>query len=123
MSDIVQRLLEWGDLPSSVEFLDNVEAIFDPGNRDKSGAKPTDYLASWISMLRPYAYATSDGSWGELEKLLCIVMRNYVQVRRDAAEAAAEITRLRAALRQIQYEGDVHSNVIATATLGGSDAE
>jgi len=35
----------------------------------------------------------------------------------------AEITRLRAALRQIQDEGDAHSNVIATTTLGGSDAE
>lgn len=38
-------------------------------------------------------------------------------------ELRAEITRLRAALRQIQDEGDVRANAIATATLGGSDAE
>lgn len=41
----------------------------------------------------------------------------------NARASDAENTRLRAALRQIQDEGDAHSNAIATATLGGSDAE
>lgn len=95
MSDIVERLLSRA-LPSAFDFVGNkVEALFDPENRHKSGKKPFDYLASWLSMLRPFAYATRDASWGEMEKLLCIVMRNYVEMSRDCNAAAAEILALR----------------------------
>jgi len=55
------------------------EDLFDLGLRHKSGLKPYDYLKAWLNMLRPFAYATRDDSWGEMEKLLCIVMRNYVR--------------------------------------------
>ena len=92
---VIARLREWGDLPLHVTHLQSVEAIFDQEHRHKRGAKPVDYLRSWLSMLRPFAFATKDDSWGEMEKLLCIVLRNYIEVRRDADEAAA---RLEAAL-------------------------
>jgi hypothetical protein len=69
----------------------DVENMFDVGHRHANGRKPYDYLKSWLSMLRPFAYATQDDSWGEMEKLLSIVMNNYVQtlVKAEAARAAA----------------------------------
>ncbi len=68
----------------------DVENMFDVGHRHANGRKPYDYLKSWLSMLRPFAYATQDDSWGEMEKLLSIVMNNYVQtlVKAEAARAA-----------------------------------
>lgn len=68
----------------------DVENMFDVGHRHKSGKQPRDYLMSWLSMLRPFAYATRDDSWGEMEKLLSIVMGNYVQMlaRAETARAA-----------------------------------
>lgn len=67
----------------------DVENMFDVGHRHTNGKKPYDYLMSWLSMLRPFAYATKDDSWGEMEKLLSIVMRNYVRtlVKAEAARA------------------------------------
>jgi hypothetical protein len=68
----------------------DVENMFDVGHRHRNGKQPGDYLMSWLSMLRPFAYATKDDSWGELEKLISIVMNNYVQilVRAEKARAA-----------------------------------
>jgi len=63
------------------------EDLFDLGLRHKSGLKPYDYLKAWLNMLRPFAYATRDDSWGEMEKLLCIVMRNYVRTAAAADQA------------------------------------
>ena len=100
MDSLVERLREWADLPAHVAFLDSTEAIFDQGNRHKSGKKPYDYLISWLSMLRPFAFATKDDSWGEMEKLLCIVMRNYIDVRKDAGLATTELERLTAEVEE-----------------------
>ena len=41
------------------------------------------YLNKWLEMFRPFAYATQDNTWGELEKILDIVHRNYVQMARQ----------------------------------------
>lgn len=58
-----------------------LEGTFDVGHRHAHPSKePYDYLKSWLSMMRPFAYATQDDSWGELEKLICIIMRNYVRL-------------------------------------------
>ena len=72
----------------------DVENMFDVGHRHKNGKQPRDYLMSWLSMFRPFAYATKDDSWGELEKLISIVMNNYVQilVRAEAARATQKGT-------------------------------
>jgi len=69
----------------------DVENMFDVGHRHVSGKKPYDYLKSWLSMLRPFAYATQDDSWGELEKLISIVMNNYVQILVKAETARAAL--------------------------------
>ena len=69
----------------------DVENMFDVGHRHVSGKKPYDYLKSWLSMLRPFAYATQDDSWGELEKLISIVMNNYVQILVKAESARAAL--------------------------------
>lgn len=101
MDDLVERLRE-RSLPAHFDFVgEKVEPLFDPENRHKSGAKPFDYLSSWLSMLRPFAFATQDESWGEFEKLLCTVMRNYVEVHRMLPKAADRIEALQAALRHI----------------------
>lgn len=93
VAGLVERLRTHNGLPSTFDMVgDNVEPLFDPGNRHKSGKKPFDFLKSWLSMLRPFAYATADESWGELEKLLCIVMRNYIRRSRLLTEAADTLT-------------------------------
>lgn len=68
------------------------EDLFDLGLRHKSGKRPYDYLVAWLGMLRPFAYATRDDSWGEMEKLLCIVMRNYVRVSAAAIRARSALS-------------------------------
>lgn len=67
----------------------DVENMFDVGHRHRSGKQPRDYLMSWLSMFRPFAYATKDDSWGELEKLISIVMNNYVQILAKAEKLRA----------------------------------
>jgi hypothetical protein len=79
-------------LPETYKWSGQAEALFDAGLRHKSGKKPFDYLKSWLSMLRPFAYATLDNSWGEMEKLLCIVMRNYVRVAAASDQARSLLT-------------------------------
>jgi hypothetical protein len=51
-------------LPKEYQWSGQAEALFDNGIRHRSGKKPFDYLKSWLSMLRPFAYATRDDSWG-----------------------------------------------------------
>jgi hypothetical protein len=95
--ELVERLRERADLPSAYQFVgEKVEQLFDPGLRHRPGKKPFDYLRQWISMLRPFAFATRDDSWGEMEKLLCIVMRNYVEMKRLNGDAATAIQTLTA---------------------------
>lgn len=43
--------------------------------RDGRQSEPFEYLNRFLGMFRPFAYATEDDSWGELEKILCIVHR------------------------------------------------
>lgn len=71
---------------------DGLEDMFDPELRHKNGSKPVDYLKAWLSMFRPFAFATKDDSWGELEKLICIVMRNYVRMAAKNARARQTLT-------------------------------
>lgn len=93
LSGIAEELERRGrSLPSQFDFVGGeVEQLFDQGLRHKSGKEAKDYLTVWLSMLRPFAYATKDDSWGELEKLICIVMRNYVEAHRELIEAASLI--------------------------------
>lgn len=70
----------------------DVENMFDVGHRHRNGKQPRDYLMSWLSMFRPFAYATKDDSWGELEKLISITMNNYVQILVKAEKVRAAQT-------------------------------
>lgn len=70
----------------------DVENMFDVGHRHRNGKQPRDYLMSWLSMFRPFAYATKDDSWSELEKLISITMNNYVQILVKAEKARAAQT-------------------------------
>jgi len=56
--------------------------MWERGIRHTRGTVPTDYLEKWLHQFRPYAYATEDDSWGELEKLLDIVAAKLERERR-----------------------------------------
>lgn len=88
---VVGEIAEGPGVPAAYKWSgdDGLEGMFDPELRHKNGSKPVDYLRAWLSMLRPFAFATKDDSWGELEKLICIVMRNYVRMTsvREAARS------------------------------------
>ena len=65
--------------PNIYRWVGKVDSeTFDAGLRHKNGDKPADYLKTWLSIFRSFAYATRDDSWGELEKLIAITMQNYV---------------------------------------------
>ena len=93
----VRELSDCQPLPKVYRYTGTVEVdvadMFDVGHRHRSGKQPRDYLMSWLSMFRPFAYATKDDSWGELEKLISIVMNNYVQI-------LVKVEKARAALNQ-----------------------
>lgn len=92
---IVNELSDCQPLPKLYKYTGteplDVENMFDVGHRHTAGKTPQNYLKSWLSMLRPFAYATQDESWGEMEKLLSIVMRNYVQTLVRAQDARAAL--------------------------------
>lgn len=106
MDELIERLRELAPIPSVYRWTgsdEGLEDLFDLGLRHKSGLTPYDYLKAWLNMLRPFAYAIEDDSWGEMEKLLCIVMRNYVRLKvaaGEAADALASPARAPAALEQ-----------------------
>jgi hypothetical protein len=80
-------------LPDAFRFTGTekgLEGLFDAELRHRSGMKPVDYLQRWLPMFRPFAFATRDDSWGEMEKLVCITLRNYVRLlaKCDRARAA-----------------------------------
>lgn len=90
---LVEKLSDAQPLPSAFVWTGegSEERLFDAELRHENGKKPVDYLKAWLSMLRPFAFATRDDSWGEMEKLLSIVMRNYVRHLRNAATARTAI--------------------------------
>lgn len=60
-----------------------LERYLDAGLRHRSGKTPVDYLRHFLTICRPFAYATQDDSWGELEKELAIVIRRLIVAERD----------------------------------------
>ena len=57
------------------------------------------------------------GICGEMEKLLCIVMRNYVEMSRDTQEAATAITDLEALVGEL---GEAFNDIKQEALTAGS---
>jgi hypothetical protein len=60
----------------------DLEHFADKGIRHRSGDKPEDYLKHWLQLFRPFAFASRDDSWGELEKVLSIIFRVHVFAHR-----------------------------------------
>lgn len=54
--------------------------FLDPGIRHRVDTRPSDYLEHWLSLTRCFGYATQDGSWGELEKELAIILESYIRM-------------------------------------------
>ena len=68
------------------------------------------YLKKWLEMFRPHGYATHDDSWGELEKILDIVHRNYLQLLRTAS--AERLTQARKTVREAGDEFEACNNAL-----------
>lgn len=60
-----------------------IERWADAGLRHKTGKKPTDYLGHWLNVGRHFGFATRDDSWGEFEKVFCIMVKRLVVAERD----------------------------------------
>lgn len=68
-----------------------IENWADIGLRHKSGVKPEDRLRRFINIARHFGYATRDDSWGEFEKMFCIMVKRLVVAERDLETLRAEI--------------------------------
>ena len=97
LREALEKLTDCQPLPKVYKYTGtaevDVENMFDVGHRHRNGKQPRDYLMSWLSMFRPFAYATKDDSWGELEKLISIVMNNYVQILARAEKFRTTLTK------------------------------
>lgn len=77
MSNEIESI-SYSFIHSSLEL----EEFADQGIRHRSNDKPEDYLKQWLKLFRPFAFASRDDSWGELEKILAIVFRVHVHAHR-----------------------------------------
>ena len=67
-----------------------IENWADIGLRHKTGVKPEDRLHRFITIARNFGYATRDDSWGEFEKMFCIMVKRLVVAERDLETLRAE---------------------------------
>lgn len=79
------KLKRWGD----------IERLVDIGLRHRGDSEAYDYLLQFLKVTRCFAYATRDGSWGELEKHLAIIITRMLRAeerlrRIDEAIASCE---------------------------------
>lgn len=66
-----------------------LEEWADAGLRHKRGKRPFDYLRHWLNIGRHFGYATRDESWGEFEKIFCIMVKRLVVAERDLEQLRA----------------------------------
>lgn len=66
-----------------------IEHAVDRGVRHEAGAKPEDYLRSFLETSRRFGFATRDDSWGEFEKEFSIMVRRLVVAERTLADERA----------------------------------
>lgn len=53
------------------------EALLGADLRHMQYAEPQDFLEHFLTICRPFGFATRDDSWGELEKILTIILSNH----------------------------------------------
>lgn len=76
-----------------------IENWADIGLRHKTGVKPEDRLHRFITIARNFGYATRDDSWGEFEKMFCIIIKRLVVAERDLEALRAESPMCKLVLR------------------------
>lgn len=83
------------DLADAFKFIadDDLNEVFDAGLRHKTGITAEDHLKRFLFFFRPFAYATKDDSWGELEKLVSITLTSYVRTIKRVHAARATLSR------------------------------
>lgn len=91
LEQAAKGLADLPTMPTAYNWTGSGSDMFDNELRH-TGAKPIAYLRGWLSIFRQFGYATRDESWGELEKLISIVMRNYGELARGAQAALAALS-------------------------------
>jgi len=56
-----------------------IKKLSDKGIRHKCNVKTDDYLNAFLDISREFAFATHDGTWGELEKNISIMANMLVK--------------------------------------------
>ncbi len=92
------NLNELRDLPLSEVPDEYVEAVVDQGIRHRAGAQASDYLEGFLRVARPFAAVPQDGTWGEAELIVAIVVRRVVVAERRCAVLEAQVSDLQAQL-------------------------
>jgi len=100
------NLNELRDLPLSEVPDEYVEAVVDQGIRHRAGAHASDYLEGFLRVARPFAAVPQDGTWGEAELIVAIVVRRVVVVERRCAALEAQVSDLQAQLAAALAGGD-----------------
>lgn len=99
------NLNELRDLPLSQVPDEYVEAVIDQGIRHRPGAKAADYLEGFLQVARPFASIPQDGTWGEAERIVAIIVRRAVVAERRVAVLEAQVSDLQAQLAAALAEG------------------
>ena len=78
----------WFDLQKYLSSLDKTELLALLDRRIRNNRRvttPNDFLEHWLLILRASGVRVEqqDDSWGELEKLLAIILKNHIKNKRD----------------------------------------
>lgn len=89
--------------------IDKIEETINFELRHKPNKRAYDYLIQFLEVSRQYAYATQDDSWGELEKHLTIIFRNYEQGRREITQLRQQLAELNTSIDDLVSDALVRS--------------
>ena len=93
---MIANLNEMRDRPLSEVPDEYIEAVVDQGIRHRPGARPADFLAAFLKTARQLHGERQDGTWGEAERAVAIIIRRMVTAERAILRMAAERAELQA---------------------------
>jgi len=82
------------DRPLSEVPDEYIEAVVDQGIRHRPGARPADFLAAFLKTARQLHGERQDGTWGEAERAVAIIIRRMVVAERRVAVLEAQVASL-----------------------------
>jgi hypothetical protein len=91
---MVANLNEMRDWPLSEVPDEYLEAVIDQGIRHRSNPKPVDYLNGFLRIARMQSDTPQDGTWGEAERAVAVIVRRMLVAERRCAVLEAQVTDL-----------------------------